>query len=109
LSDTDRFTPVTIKAYADFLSGCYSDPKINEPTRAVEVLGKTLGLKEQERTSVLENLLRGGDYSRWGAVNAVTRAAEGAESYDRATFLEETGGRLLELPTTDWRRIAEAA
>jgi hypothetical protein len=38
--------------------------------------------------------------------NAVTRTAEDAADYDRATALEAAGGRVLELPAADWRAIA---
>jgi len=79
-----------------------------QPPKAVETLGKAFSLNEGERTSVLENLIRDQDYSRWGMLNAVTAAAEKAQSYDRATRLEETGGRILDLNPTEWRRIAEA-
>jgi hypothetical protein len=30
-------------------------------------------------------------------------------SYDRATELETIGGNLIELPSSDWNRIAKAA
>ena len=82
--------------------------RIQQPPKAVETLGKAFSLSEGERTSVLENLIRGRDYSRWGLLNAVTAVAENTASYDRATQLEETGGKILDLNVTDWRRIAEA-
>ena len=47
-----------------------------------------------------------GDLSVWGLANAVTRTAEDVADYDRATELEATGGRVIELPRADWRAIA---
>jgi len=41
--------------------------------------------------------------------SAVTRAAQDLESYDRATELEYIGGKIIELPQTDWERLAVAA
>lgn len=75
---------------------------------AVEALGPTLGLQMGERQSVLRHLIEGGDLSRYGLANAVTRTAEDIESYDRATEIETLGYRLIELPQQDWRRISEA-
>lgn len=83
--------------------------KIERPMAAVEVMGRTFGLNEGERLSVLETLIRDGDYSRWGAVNAVTEAANNNPEYDRATEFEILGGTILNLGANEWRRIAEAA
>jgi hypothetical protein len=82
--------------------------QIAQPVQAVEVLSKTFGLRENEKNSVLENLIRGGDYSRWGALNAVTAVANTHESYDRATELETIGGRILDLKPSEWKSIALA-
>ena|SRR5882672_6791620 len=56
-----------------------------DPVNAIEVLGQKLALNLEERASVLRNLIDGGDLSRFGVINAITRtAAEAVESYDRA-------------------------
>jgi hypothetical protein len=72
-----------------------------DPVAVVEVAAKRLDLNEAERTSVLTHLIRGGDLSQWGLANAVTRAAQDSESYDRATELEAAGGRVIELAPSD--------
>lgn len=79
------------------------------PAEAVEVLAKKIGTTEDEKGGVLRHLIEGGDLSHWGLVNAVTRTAQDVEDYDRATELEAMGGKVLDLPRTDWREIAEAA
>jgi hypothetical protein len=79
------------------------------PATAIEVLGNDYQLNDGERGSVLRHLIEGGDLSRYGLMNAVTRTATDAPDYDRATELEALGGRILDLPANDWRRIAEAA
>ena len=84
-------------------------PVIQVPTKAVEVLGKTYGLNDAEKGSVLENLIRDQDYSRWGALNAITNVANTHQSYERSTELEIFGGRLLDLSSTGWKKVAEAA
>ncbi len=47
---------------------------------------------------MLRHLATGGDFTRFGLLNAVTRTAEDAESYDRAIELERVGGEILEMP-----------
>jgi hypothetical protein len=76
--------------------------------KAVEALAEHYTLDQNERSSVLRHLIAGGDLSRYGLVNAVTRTAEDLASYDRATELETMGGNLIELPASEWRAIAGA-
>jgi hypothetical protein len=47
--------------------------------------------------------------SQWGLANAVTRAAQDVESYDRATELEALGGDVVILPAGEWKALASAA
>jgi hypothetical protein len=77
-----------------------------DPVAVVEVAAKRFDLNEAERTSILTHLIRGGDLSQWGLANAVTRAAQDSESYDRATELEAAGGRVIELAPSDWKALA---
>lgn len=79
------------------------------PVQAVEVLTRRLNLSEGENTSVLRHLIEGGDLTRYGLANAVTRAAQDADSYDRATELEGIGANVIELNPADWKAIALAA
>jgi len=60
---------------------------------------------------VLRHLIEGGDPSEYGLINAVavTRTAEEAEPYDRATELEMAGATVLDLKPTKWRDLALAA
>jgi hypothetical protein len=78
----------------------------NDPLKAVEALSNTFQLQEAEKSGVLQNLIRGGDLSRWGMVNAVTQTANTADNYDRATELEKIGGQVLDLPSSSWRSIS---
>jgi hypothetical protein len=72
----------------------------DNPEQVVEVTAKKLQLNETERSSVLRHLILGGSLSTWGLANAVTRAAQDVESYDRATELEALGGKVIELPAS---------
>jgi len=58
-------------------------------------LEKNQKLSQREKDNVIVNFNQDNDHSLWGLVNAVTRTAEDAESYHRATELETLGGALL--------------
>lgn len=77
--------------------------------QVVEELAQTSRLTEVEKGDVLRHLIEGGDLTRWGLANAVTRAAHDPESYDRATELETLGGQIIDLKPTEWRQLAQAA
>jgi hypothetical protein len=81
---------------------------IGNPTKVVEVLSKKIGATEAEQGGILRSLIEGGDLSAWGLLNAVTAQAHGAD-YDRSVEFEAAGGQLLNLPTSDWSRLLEAA
>lgn len=78
------------------------------PDKAVEVLASQVGLNEQEQMDVLMHLIQGGDLTRWGIANAVTRAAQDVVSFDRSVALESLGGNLMNLDRKDWKEISSA-
>lgn len=81
--------------------------KMVKPQAAMEELGKTFSLGEGEQDSILGHLIEGGDLTAYGALNAVTRAAQDVESYDRSMELEQVGGKILAMAgTKSWDRIA---
>jgi hypothetical protein len=80
-----------------------------DPVKTVEVLANRYTLNESERAGVLRHLIVEGDLSAYGLVNAVTHFSQDVEDYDRATEFEALGGRLIELPPSEWRELAEAA
>lgn len=82
---------------------------IGSPEKAIEVLARKVGATDGERGGILRSLIEGGDLSRWGIVNAITHQAHGAESYDRAVEFESMGGKLVDLPASEWREVLEAA
>lgn len=79
------------------------------PEEVIEVLCQKVGVNESERSGILRSLIKGGDLSAWGMVNAFTAQAHEAKDYDRAVEFEAAGGQLLELPTNEWSRILKAA
>lgn len=70
----------------------------DNPIKTVELLADKYILNQNERGSILRHFIMGGDDSRFGLVNAVTRASQDIEDYNRATELERLGGELLSLP-----------
>ncbi len=79
------------------------------PVKAVEVLSNKLTLSETEGSGIMRRLIEGGDLSQYGLVNAVTRASQDVDSYDRATELERLGSDVLYMPKGQWDRVATIA
>lgn len=73
-----------------------------KPQEVVEVLARNFELTDTEKENVLLQFIQGGDSSKFGLVQAVTRASQDVESYDRAVELERLGGEIIELPPTDF-------
>lgn len=103
------FDEANFRQWLDTMSGQSSQLIEGDPAKAIELLGDTYGITQGEQASILRNLIVGGDLSRYGLTNAVTRSAEDLASYDRATEFETIGGRLVDLPASEWRQIALAA
>ena len=72
------------------ISGCA--PKV------VELTATNFGFIKPESDGILNHLITGGDLSMYGLSNAVTRASQDVESYDRATALESAGWRSSRWP-----------
>jgi len=79
------------------------------PVAVTSVVSKDYGLSDSEGHGVLEHLAAGGDMTRYGLVNAITRFSQDTEDYDRATELERIGGQVFEMSREDWEMIAHRA
>jgi len=69
--------------------------KISSPMETIEQVSKIYSLSAAEQAQVLYHLLNDKDLSLYGLANAVTRTAQDAISYPRATYLEEVGSKVL--------------
>lgn len=69
--------------------------ELESPEGAIEVVRKRYSLTDGEKDGVLAHLIRGGDLSLWGLVNATTGFAQTVESFDRSVELEQVGGEIL--------------
>jgi len=76
------------------------------PEALVKEIGMRHQLNEREQGGILRHLIDGGDLSKWGLVNAVTRTSQDVEDYDRATELEVLGGNRLNIERSAWQSIA---
>jgi hypothetical protein len=104
----DAISITTFRDAVANLQASKNDTIAGHPAKAVEVTAKAIGLSGDESSLVLNHLIRSGDLSRFGMVNAVTRTAEDIESYDRATEIERLGSSVLYMPQTTWREVATA-
>ena len=82
---------------------------VGAPEKVVEVMQEKYQLNDGERSGILKHLIKGGDLTQYGMVNAITRFSQDVADYDRATDMERLGGVVLELPKISWAEIAEAA
>jgi hypothetical protein len=103
------FNEEKFKANVDSMKGAVEQKIEGDPVKVVDLSAKRLGLTEAEGKSVLRHLIAGGDLTRYGLFNAVTRSAQDHESYDRATEIERMGGQVIELPKHDWEVIQKQA
>jgi len=71
----------------------------------IELTGKAYDLNQPEQDSILNYLIKGGDLSLYGLSNAITRASQDVDSYDRATALEGIGWQVATMPKNQWEEI----
>lgn len=81
-----------------------------QAVEVIERVGRRFSFNEGERKSVLGELIRSGDLSRYGVHSAITRISQFDDvGYDRATELERIGGEVIELPRQDWLHITDVS
>lgn len=103
------FDRARFDALVDKVEGSQADKIEGDVVKVVTLASKRFGLNETEGKSILNHLIEGAELSRFGLYNAVTRAAQDAESYDRASDMERLGAQVIELPRAEWRELAQAA
>ena len=72
----------------------------------VEVGAKRFGLLETEAAGIMEHLIKGGDFTQYGAHAAVTRFSQDVDNYDRASDLENIGGEIIRMDPSEWTTLA---
>ncbi len=71
----------------------------------VELAATDFGMTKKESAGILDHLIHGGEFSLYGLSNAVTRAAQDVESYDRSTEMESIGYSILGMSREKWNRL----
>ena len=82
-----------------------STPITGRVQDVIELTGKAYSLSQPEQDDILTYLIQGGDLSLYGLSNAITRASQDVESYERATALESIGWQVATMPEAQWREI----
>jgi len=75
----------------------------------VEIARSKFGYTESTAQGILTHLIQGGDLTRYGLMNAITRQSQDETDYETATRMEQDGSRVIELPKTEWQQLARAA
>ncbi len=75
----------------------------------IEMAASDYGFSKKEGGGILDHLIRDGELSLYGLANAVTRAAQDVESYDRSTDLESIGYTILGMSRERWNRLNAVA
>lgn len=75
----------------------------------VRLAAKEFDINEEESNGVLQHLMAGNDFTRYGLANAVTRQSQDVESYDRASDLEAISYDVMAMGQTQWNRMNQAA
>lgn len=105
------FDEVRFNELVDRIEGTRADviDKKADVVQVVSFASKEVGINEGEQKGILQYLIEGGDLSRFGVHNAITRYSQDVESYDRATELERAGAALIEMPKTQWAKVVALA
>lgn len=77
--------------------------------KTIELSARKFGLSDLVRGAVQKHMIEGGDLTRYGLFNAITRTAQDVGDYDEASELERLGGKIIELGKREWRELAMAA
>lgn len=76
--------------------------------QVVELASADYGFSKKESDNILEHLIKDGDFTLYGLANAVTRAAQDVESYDRSTDMESVGYTVLGMSRDRWNKLNSA-
>ena len=98
------------------MKAAHGDKVEGSAQSAVEAMGKVLALTKKDTASLMDGLLAtigqsgyaGQPVTRATMVNAVTAVAHQADA-DSVDDWQKLGGRVLDLPRSDWQRVAMAA
>jgi hypothetical protein len=102
------FNEAHFNSLCDKISATQTQKIEGDPVKVVELTTTRFNLSGTSGTSILRHLIEGGDLSRFGLFNAVTRASQDMEVYDGATAMERVGAQIIELPASEWKTLVAA-
>ena len=70
---------------------------VDEPTKTIEIVGKSCGFTKAETQNVLDFFIRGGQMTAGGVANAITAFSQTVVDADRASELDAQALRAMEL------------
>lgn len=76
-----------------------------DPGEVVKLTGKVFDINGKEQTGILRHLVEGGDLSKYGLANAITRTSADIKDYDRATDFEEIGWKTATMEDGLWSQV----
>lgn len=89
------------RAKSDFIEG--------DPGKVIKMTSKMYDITGKEQTGILRHLVEGGDLSKYGLSNAITRTANDLKDYDRAVELEGLGWQVATMEPRIWEQINDSA
>lgn len=88
-----------------------NEPIVNvaELPKVIEMVSKSVSIYgDDTKNRILGHLAAGGDLTKYGLANAITRSAQDEDDYEKATDLERAGGTVIELPKSMWNIVSVA-
>jgi hypothetical protein len=79
--------------------------KVNNPQRVINNVVEHYRLSETQKENILIAFGAEPEYDKYGIANAVTRAAQGEESWEKGIELERVGGKLIVLPIEEFKNF----
>jgi len=81
--------------------------KVNNPQRVINNVVEHYRLSETQKENILIAFGAEPEYDKYGIANAVTRAAQVEESWEKSLELERIGGKLIVLPMQEFKGLDE--
>ena len=82
-----------------------TEVKISNPQKVISNLVEHYKLSEVQKDNILMAFGAEPEYDKYGIANAVTRAAQEEETWEKSTELERIGGRLISLPIEEFKAL----
>ena len=81
--------------------------KVNNPQKVINNIVEHYRLSETQKENILIAFGAEPEYDKYGIANAITRAAQAEESWERSLDLERIGGKLVALAAQEFKKLDE--